>query len=193
MKNLNKRCRQHWARREDEMKNNLTDRKLRILEFIIQEYIHTAEPIGSRTISKNQGLNVSAATIRNEMSDLEELGLLVQPHTSAGRIPSEKAYEIYVKNMMGSNFLEEYDKQMIQSKLGNNIDKISTLLQESLDLISELTNYTSIGILETQNRKRVLKNISLVPIDSRRIVIVTVLDDGEVRNDTMILQQIIAA
>ena len=100
MKNLNKRCRQHWARREDEMKNNLTDRKLRILEFIIQEYIHTAEPIGSRTISKNQGLNVSAATIRNEMSDLEELGLLVQPHTSAGRIPSEKAYEIYVKNMM---------------------------------------------------------------------------------------------
>ena len=132
MKNLNKRCRQHWARREDEMKNNLTDRKLRILEFIIQEYIHTAEPIGSRTISKNQGLNVSAATIRNEMSDLEELGLLVQPHTSAGRIPSEKAYEIYVKNMMGSNFLEEYDKQMIQSKLGKNIDKISTLLQESL-------------------------------------------------------------
>ena len=153
MKNLNKRCRQHWARREDEMKNNLTDRKLRILEFIIQEYIHTAEPIGSRTISKNQGLNVSAATIRNEMSDLEELGLLVQPHTSAGRIPSEKAYEIYVKNMMGSNFLEEYDKQMIQSKLGKNIDKISTLLQESLDLISELTNYTSIGILETQNRR----------------------------------------
>lgn len=193
MKNLNKRCRQHWARREDEMKNNLTDRKLRILEFIIQEYIHTAEPIGSRTISKNQGLNVSAATIRNEMSDLEELGLLVQPHTSAGRIPSEKAYEIYVKNMMGSNFLEEYDKQMIQSKLGKNIAKISTLLQESLDLISELTNYTSIGILETQNRKRVLKNISLVPIDSRRIVIVTVLDDGEVRNDTMILHQIIDA
>lgn len=87
------------------------------------------------------------------MSDLEELGLLVQPHTSAGRIPSEKAYEIYVKNMMGSNFLEEYDKQMIQSKLGKNIDKISTLLQESLDLISELTNYTSIGILETQNKK----------------------------------------
>ena len=62
-------------------------------------------------------MNVSAATIRNEMSDLEELGLLVQPHTSAGRIPSEKAYEIYVKNMMGSNFLEEYDKQMIQYML----------------------------------------------------------------------------
>ena len=154
---------------------------MRILEFIIQEYIHTAEPIGSRTISKNQGLNVSAATIRNEMSDLEELGLLVQPHTSAGRIPSEKAYEIYVKNMMGSNFLEEYDKQMIQSKLGKNIDKISTLLQESLDLISELTNYTSIGILETQNRKRVLKNISLVPIDSRRIVIITVAERSEER------------
>lgn len=86
------------------MGNNLTERKLRILEFIIREYINTAEPIGSRTISKNKDLNVSAATIRNEMSDLEELGLLVQPHTSAGRIPSEKAYEIYVRNMMGQDF-----------------------------------------------------------------------------------------
>ncbi len=171
------------------MGNNLTERKLRILEFIIGEYINTAEPIGSRTISKNKDLNVSAATIRNEMSDLEELGLLVQPHTSAGRIPSEKAYEIYVRNMMGQDFLGEEDKNLIQAQLSSNIDKIGNILQQSLDLISSLTNYTSVGILQQQSRKRVIKNISLVAIDEKRLVIVTVLDDGEVRHDTMVLHQ----
>lgn len=173
------------------MRNHLTERKLRILEFIVREYIQTAEPVGSRTVSKNKTLNVSAATIRNEMSDLEELGLLLQPHTSAGRIPSEKAYEIYVESMMNQDFLQESEKEFIKNQLSNNIDKIGNLLQQSLDLISNMTNYISVGVLEEVCKKRQIKNISLVPIDRSKIVIVTVLDDGEVHSETLALNQTI--
>lgn len=171
------------------MRDRLTERKLRILEFIVREYIQTAEPIGSRTVSKNKALNVSAATIRNEMSDLEELGLLLQPHTSAGRIPSEKAYEIYVESMMNQEFLNESDKEFIKNQLSHNIDKMGNLLEQSLDLISNLTNYISVGILQEICGKRLIKNVSLVPIDNSKIVIVTVLDNGEVHSETIVLKQ----
>lgn len=171
------------------MRNDLTERKLRILEFIIREYIQTAEPIGSRTVSKNKSLNVSAATIRNDMSDLEELGLLLQPHTSAGRIPSEKAYEIYVESMMNQGELREADREFIRAQLSQNIDKIGNLLQRSLDLISSLTDYISVGVLQEVCKKRLIKNISLVPIDNRRVVVVTVLDSGEVLSENLLLPQ----
>ena len=96
------------------MKQNLTERKMKILKFIVEEYISTAEPIGSRTISKNKELAISAATIRNEMSDLEEMGYLIQPHVSAGRVPSKK--------MMTIENLIEKNKIIIGKKIKNKIN-----------------------------------------------------------------------
>ena len=88
----------------------LNERKMKILKAVVKDYIETAEAVGSRTISKKHNLGVSAATIRNEMADLEELGYLVQPHTSAGRVPTEKGYKLYVDLLMGTNELNDSDK-----------------------------------------------------------------------------------
>ena len=92
----------------------LNERKMNILKAIVKDYIETAEAVGSRTISKKYNLGVSAATIRNEMADLEELGYLVQPYTSAGRIPTEKGYKLYVNSLMNTTELSDYDKEIIQ-------------------------------------------------------------------------------
>ena len=94
----------------------LNERKMNILKAIVKDYIETAEAVGSRTISKKYNLGVSAATIRNEMADLEELGYLVQPYTSAGRIPTEKGYKLYVNSLMNTTELSDYDKEIIQKE-----------------------------------------------------------------------------
>ena len=96
------------------LKMELNERKMNILKAIVKDYIETAEAVGSRTISKKYNLGVSAATIRNEMADLEELGYLVQPYTSAGRIPTEKGYKLYVNSLMNTTELSDYDKEIIQ-------------------------------------------------------------------------------
>ena len=93
----------------------LNERKMKILKAVVKDYIETAEAVGSRTISKKHNLGVSAATIRNEMADLEELGYLVQPHTSAGRVPTEKGYKLYVDLLMGTNELNDSDKEIIEN------------------------------------------------------------------------------
>ena len=93
----------------------LNERKMKILKAIVKDYIETAEAVGSRTISKKHNLGVSAATIRNEMADLEELGYLVQPHTSAGRVPTEKGYKLYVDLLMGTSELDDSDKRVIET------------------------------------------------------------------------------
>ena len=96
---------------------DLSERKLKILQAIIADFIRTAEPVGSRTISRNYDLGVSPATVRNEMSDLEELGYLSHPHTSSGRVPSEKAYRLYVNELMKKRELTSEEKDAIASRL----------------------------------------------------------------------------
>lgn len=98
----------------------LNERKLKILKAIVKDYIETAEAVGSRTISKKHDLGVSAATIRNEMADLEELGYLIQPHTSAGRVPSEKGYKLYVDSLMSQSELSDEEKILIESCIISN-------------------------------------------------------------------------
>ena len=111
----------------------LDDRKVKILEAIIRNYLETGEPVGSRTISKYTDLNLSSATIRNEMADLEELGYIIQPHTSAGRIPSDAGYRLYVDRMMADKKQELDDKEhellRMQDMLLDKVDKVETLLQ----------------------------------------------------------------
>lgn len=162
---------------------NMSERKLRILQFIIKEYIDTAEPVGSRTISKNKNLGVSAATIRNEMADLEEMGFLVQPHTSAGRIPSQDAYRLYVNELMRSIGLDKNEKLSIEESLVGNMEQIQHLLEESLMLISRITNYTSVAIAKKMNDSKKIKNLSLVYIDPLTAVLIMVMVDGSVRSN----------
>ena len=120
--------------------NGLDERKTKILNAIIKNYLETGEPVGSRTISKYTDLNLSSATIRNEMSDLEELGYILQPHTSAGRIPSDKGYRFYVDHLM-----EEKDKEVADMKafVIEHTEKMDQVLQQVAKLLAVNTNYAT--------------------------------------------------
>ena len=122
------------------MEMQLDERKVKILQAIIRNYLETGEPVGSRTISKYTDLNLSSATIRNEMADLEEMGYILQPHTSAGRIPSDKGYRLYVDTMM-----EEKDKELEEMKemMLEKEDKMDNLLKQVAKLLAVNTNYAS--------------------------------------------------
>ena len=118
----------------------LDERKMKILQAIIRNYLETGEPVGSRTISKYTDLNLSSATIRNEMADLEELGYILQPHTSAGRIPSDKGYRLYVDHMMADKEREVNEmKEMLLEKE----EKMERLLQQAARVLATNTNYAA--------------------------------------------------
>lgn len=161
----------------------LDERKLKVLYAIINGYISSAEPIGSRTISKHCDLGVSSATIRNEMSDLEELGYLSKPHSSAGRVPSDKAYRLYVDELL------KWEKSQLDINLNNQIKEIlareqweiEELIQNSAKLLSAITSYTSLVASPKMKASRV-KHIQLVPIDDLGILMVMICDTGIVKN-----------
>lgn len=159
----------------------LNQRKIRILEAIINDYIATAEPVGSRTIAKKYDLGVSSATIRNEMSDLEELGLIKQTHTSSGRIPSDKGYRLYVDRLMASKELSEEQTEFLRSVVDNNINHIEYLMKQTAKALSMLTNYTTI-VTEPKSEKFNIKHIQLVPIDDNSLVAVMVMENRAVKN-----------
>ena len=160
----------------------LDERKLKVLYAIINSYILSAEPIGSRTISKQYNLGVSPATIRNEMSDLEELGYLNKPHSSAGRVPSDKAYRLYVDNLLKvkNPIVDTAKKNEIKKILSKDSMEIDKLIKNSAKMLSSLTSYTSLAItpqIETNN----LKHIQLLLIAQGEILIVLVSSSGIVR------------
>lgn len=123
------------------MVNELDERKVIILRAIIKNYLETGEPVGSRTISKLSGLNLSSATIRNEMSDLVDMGYIIQPHTSAGRIPSDKGYRFYVDCIMEEN---SANMTAVTSQMGKRIDKLEMLLKDMVKMIAVDTNYAAL-------------------------------------------------
>ncbi len=166
---------------------NLNERKIKILEAIINDYIQTAEPVGSRTIAKKYSLGISSATIRNEMSDLEDLGLILQPHTSSGRIPSDKGYRLYVDKLMQHRELTEKEIGFLQQLVFNNISQIDYLMQEAARTISVLTNYTTI-VSEPKLIKTKIKHIQLVPLDDSAIIIVLVTDGNIAKNYMLKIQ-----
>lgn len=160
---------------------DLNQRKLQILHAIISDYLETAEPVGSRTISKKYDLGISSATIRNEMSDLEELGLIRQPHTSAGRIPSDQGYRLYVEQLMDYPIVEMQQLEMVQQIIEEKIDKIESMIQDISKLVAMVTNYTTL-ISAPQTHKAKLKHIQLISLDERTIIVVTVIESNLVRN-----------
>lgn len=160
----------------------LTNRQLNILKSIVKDYIETAEAVGSRTISKKYDLGISAATIRNEMSDLEDMGYLEQPHTSAGRIPTQKGYQLYVANMMSGNELDDSEKDILQKFILNNFVRGDDFIFELSKVLSMMTNYTTIAVYDKGRESKVIKYIQLVSLSSTRILLILVTEDGDIKS-----------
>ena len=163
---------------------DLTERKLRILQAIITDYVQNAEPVGSRSIAKKYDFGVSPATIRNEMADLEEMGYLTHPHTSAGRVPSDKAYRLYVNNMMQKTDLSLQEKQTINERLQVNRNEFDRTIRHAAELLSDITKLASFAMTPS-TRQDTLKFIRLLPIDDDKIVLMIVADSGKVTNTTL--------
>ncbi len=151
-------------------------RKLEILKAIIGDYIETAMPVGSRTVSRKYMPDLSSATIRNEMSDLEHMGYLEQPHTSAGRVPSQIAYRLYVDQLMGEAVLEEVERQAVRDYFVRHIDEMEQVVRNATRVISAMTNQPAIA-LTPQLRRTTLKRIQLIPV-SRGIALVVIVTDA---------------
>ncbi|HJB91466.1 MAG TPA: heat-inducible transcriptional repressor HrcA [Candidatus Eisenbergiella merdigallinarum] len=156
----------------------LDERKCKILQAVIRNYLETGEPVGSRTISKYTDLNLSSATIRNEMSDLEEMGYIIQPHTSAGRIPSDKGYRFYVDTM-----LEEKEREVEELKglLTEKDEKMDTLLKRVARVLATNTNYAAM-ITAPQYRGNKLKFIQLSRVDAHQLLAVIVVEGNVIKN-----------
>ncbi len=161
------------------MQEELDDRKKRILHAVIRNYLETGEPVGSRTISKYTDLNLSSATIRNEMSDLEEMGYIIQPHTSAGRIPTDRAYRLYVDSMM-----EEKDREIEELKgmLLHTEEKMDKVLKNVANLLATNTNYATV-VSAPQIKGNRLKFLQLSKVDENQILAVIVMEGNVIRNE----------
>ena len=159
----------------------LDARKLGILKAIIDEYILSASPVGSRAISKLEEFSLSSATIRNEMADLEELGYLEQPHTSAGRIPSDKAYRLYVDQMMQKAALSDDEVKLIRAHLTGKLDEVETVMKQTAQALSAVTHYTAM-IMPPMLAANRLRHIQIVPLREGRALVVVVTTAGFARD-----------
>ncbi len=165
---------------------DMNDRKKKILHSIISEYIKSAEPIGSRHVAKNLDIGLSSATIRNEMADLEEMGYLEQPHTSAGRIPSDKGYRLYVDSLMRADEMTVNDLSALGSVLELQMGQIDKIIKRAASILSELTQYTA--VLTTPEMKRgAIKTVELVPVDASSALIILVTGEGVMKHKRVML------
>lgn len=167
---------------------DLSERKLKILQAIISDFIRSAEPVGSRTLSKKYDLGVGPATIRNEMADLEDDGYLTHPHTSAGRVPSEKAYRLYVNELMKKRELSQAEKDAIAMRLYDNATELEKTVQHAAHILSEITNLTSFALTPDINEDK-LKFIQLLPLDEYTVVLMIVSESGKVSDTTLKLKE----
>lgn len=159
----------------------ISERQLKILEAIISDFIDTAQPVGSRTLSKKYPMGISSATIRNEMADLEELGYLVQPHTSAGRVPSDLGYRLYVDALVSEPSIRTEEKEMIQSLLLNRVIEANDVARQVSKLLSEFTELVSIVSIPKFNKCK-LANLKLIKVTDTRVLLILVTDSGVVKN-----------
>lgn len=162
----------------------LTDRQLLILQTIVDDFIRSAQPVGSRSLSKKEDISFSSATIRNEMADLEELGFIEKTHTSSGRIPSEKGYRYYVDHLLAPQSLRKEDILSIQSIFAERIFEFERVIQRSARILSELTHYTSI-VLGPEAKVNKLKRIQIIPLNKETVIAIFVTDTGHVENRTL--------
>lgn len=167
---------------------DLSERKLCILKAVIDDYIMTGLPIGSRTIAKKSGFELSSATIRNEMADLEELGFLEQPHTSAGRIPSQKAYRYYVDRLMKVARLNAAEAGRIKSYFEDKMNEVSEVVEKAAQVLSDTTHHISM-VLRPQLKKSVIKTVQIVKITERKAILLVVTDAGLVKDTVIVVPE----
>lgn len=160
----------------------LTNRQSEILKLIVLEYIKLAKPVGSKLICDK--LNCSSATVRSEMAALEDLGLLEKTHTSSGRIPSEEGYRYYVDNLMKLKEISGEDMLKLQMIFNNNQLELSDCLKKSLEIVSDITNYTSI-VLGTKSHENILKEVNIVPLNETSLIVIVITDKGFVEHKTI--------
>ena len=163
----------------------LDERKKKILQAVIRNYLETGEPVGSRTISKYTDLNLSSATIRNEMSDLEEMGYILQPHTSAGRIPSDKGYRFYVDTMLGER---EREVEELKGLLLEKDEKMDTLLKRVARVLATNTNYAAM-ITTPQYQRNKLKFIQLSKVDEHQLLAGVVVEGNVIKNTMLQVEE----
>ncbi|MCH4158214.1 MAG: heat-inducible transcriptional repressor HrcA [Acidaminococcaceae bacterium] len=159
----------------------LTERQKQILQIIIEDYIATAEPVGSRTIARKHGLGLSPATIRNEMSDLELLGYLEQPHTSAGRVPSAQAYRFYVDSLVEPGTLTDKDRALIDGWYQERKRDIDDIFRSTAKILSRMTKNVSM-VLANKHSAANFKYLKFLPLDTGHAILCIVTDDGEMDN-----------
>lgn len=162
----------------------LSERKLKILQAVINDYVLNAEPVGSRTLSKRHDLGISPATIRNEMADLEDMGYLTHPHTSAGRVPSDKAYRLYVNNLMERDAIDPAEKQIINERLRQDLGEFDATLRHAAALLSEITNLASFAMTPQSSQDK-LNFIKLMPFDDDSVVLMIVSESGNITNQRL--------
>lgn len=159
----------------------LDERKREILRSVVIDYIHTAEPVSSRTLARRHHLGFSPATIRNEMADLEDFGFLEQPHTSAGRVPSDKGYRFYVNELMDPAELTLTEAEAVRQRMMARLYEVQEVIRESSRILNAFTRYTSVA-LAPSGRRRSYQHLKLVPLDGERLLLVLVTDPGFVAN-----------
>lgn len=161
---------------------SLDERKRKILKAVIQNYLETGEPVGSRTISKYTDLNLSSATIRNEMSDLEELGFIFQPHTSSGRIPTDRGYRFYVDELMNEKDLKkEEEDPSLPTLLTERVDRVETMLKQMAKLLATNTNYASLVSAPAYGHTK-LKFLQLSKVEEKKILAVIMVGGNIIKN-----------
>jgi len=162
----------------------LNDRRQNILKIIVEDYIKTARPVGSGYVAKK--LNCSSATVRNEMMYLEEVGLLEKTHISSGRVPSEKGYRYYVDELMTPKDMTREDMLKLQTIFKNNTLVLSDAIKKSIEIVTEITNYTSVVLGNTSSINR-LKKVEVIPLGDNKIITMIITDKGHVEHKMMII------
>ncbi len=169
----------------------LSERKMKILQAIVANYLETGEPVGSRTISKYTDLNLSSATIRNEMADLEESGYIEQPHTSAGRIPTDAGYRVYVDQLMQERDNEVEEMRQEREGLLERVDRMEVMLKQVAKVLAYNTNYAAM-ITAPQNQEIRVKFIQLTMVDEKHILAVIVVDRNVIKNQLIPVEEPLA-
>lgn len=162
----------------------MDERKEKVLQAIIEDYVSTAEPVGSRTLARKYRLGVSPATIRNEMADLEEQGYLEQPHTSAGRIPADKGYRYYVDTLMEDREITPEEQRLITQVFGRRLTEVDHILRETARLLTETTRYSSL-VVGPKAGRTAIKGVRLVPLEEGRALLVLVTEAGFVQDQVL--------
>ncbi|WP_295586738.1 heat-inducible transcriptional repressor HrcA [uncultured Oscillibacter sp.] len=165
----------------------LTDRKKHILKVVIEDYIRTAEPVGSKAIAAEMGGKVSSATIRNELSDLTELGYLEQPHTSAGRVPSPKGYRLYVNELMERQRLSLAETEKINQALQVKMEELDRVISQAGKAVSSFVNYPAY-VTAAGRKKLSARRFELLPVDERKCIVVMMMSDSRVKSQLLRLQ-----